>query len=161
LIVLNVYNEKSQKSNSSEYTIERKLQTIDLTRNSIICDDFNAHYQWWNSRITLSICANVLIEWLNKFNCELINISDEYTFTRENSNSVIDFIFAAVELTSKIKTWSINDDEEIESDHEVIEFTISVEKIETINNSMTEKFNIQKADWNKFSDYFKENHMRI
>ncbi len=160
-IVLNIYNEKSQKSNSNDYTIERKLQTIDLTRNSIICDDFNAHHQWRNSRITSSIRANVLIEWLDKFNCELINISNEYTFTRENSNSVIDLTFATVELASKIKTWSINDDAEIESDHEVIEFTVSVENIETVNNSITKKFNTQKANWNKFSDYFKENHTRI
>ncbi len=68
--IVNVYNEKCQKSSSDEYTIERKLRTIKLTNNSIVCDDFNAHHQWWNSRITSSIRANVLIKWLNKFNCE-------------------------------------------------------------------------------------------
>ncbi len=43
--ILNVYNEKSQKSNSDEYTIEKKLKTIELIKNSFICDDFNAHHQ--------------------------------------------------------------------------------------------------------------------
>ncbi len=159
--ILNVYNEKSQKSNSDEYTIERKLTSIELTKNSIICDDFNAHHQWWNSRITSLIRANSLIEWLNKFNCELINISDEYTFTRETSNSVIDLTFATFELASKIVNWSINNDAETDSDHEVIEFAINVEHIKSVNNSMTESFNTQKANWNKFSQYFKNNHASI
>jgi hypothetical protein len=159
--IVNVYNEKCQKSSSDEYTIERKLRTIELTKNSIVCDDFNAHHQWWNSKITSSIRANVLIEWLNKFNCEIINISDEYTFNRENSNSVIDLTFATIDFASKISNWSINDEAEIDSDHEVIEFSINVENIETVNNSMIEKFNTQKADWNKFNQYFKDNHSSI
>jgi hypothetical protein len=160
LTILNVYNEKSQKSNSNEYTIERKLKTIELSKNSIICDDFNVHHQWWNSRITTSIRTNTLIEWLNKFHCELINISNEFTFTRETSNLIIDLTFATIDIASKIIIWSINDDAEIESNHEIIEFSISIENIETMNNSMTEKFDTQKANWNKFSQYFKDYHSR-
>jgi hypothetical protein len=159
--IVNVYNEKSQKSNSDEYTIERKLKTIELTKNSFVCDDFNAHHQWWNSRIASLIRANALIDWLNKFNCELINISDDYTFNRENSCSVIDLTFVTVDLASKITNWSINNDAETNSNHEVIEFSINVEDIETVNNSMTKKFNTQKANWNKFSQYFKDNYSSI
>jgi hypothetical protein len=81
----------------------------------------------------------------------LSNISDEYTFNRENSNSVIDLIFATIDLASKISNWSINNEAEIDSDYEVIEFSINVEDIETVNKSMTEKFNTQKANWNKFN----------
>ncbi len=81
LTILNVYNEKSQKSNSDEYTIEKKLTLIELIKNSIICNDFNVHHQWWNSRLSSSIRANSLIDWLKKFNCELINKLNEYTFT--------------------------------------------------------------------------------
>ncbi len=159
--VFNVYNKKSQKSSSEKYTIERKLTTINLTKNSIICEDFNAHHQRWNSRITSSVRANALIDWLNKFNCELINISNKYTFTDENSNSVIDLTFATIDLASKITNWSINDDAEIDSNHEIIKFSINVENIETVNNSMIEKFNTQKTNWNKFSKYIKNNHSSI
>jgi hypothetical protein len=155
-IIVNVYNEKCQKSNSNEYTIERKLKTIELTKNSFVCDDFNALHQWWNSRIASSIRANALIEWLNKFNCELINISNDYTFNRENSCSVIDLTFATVDLASKITNWSINDDAKTNSNHEVIQFSINVEDFEIVNNLMTEKFNTQKANWNKFNQYFKK-----
>jgi hypothetical protein len=81
------------------------VTSIELAKNSIVCEDFNAHHQWWNSRITSSIRAKFLIDWLNKFNCELINIPDEYTFTRGNSSSIIDLTFATSDLASKIANW--------------------------------------------------------
>jgi hypothetical protein len=37
--IINVYNEKCQKSSSDEYTIEKKLKSIKLTKNSFVCDD--------------------------------------------------------------------------------------------------------------------------
>ena len=43
-IIINLYNEKNQLLTSNEYTIERSLTKIELSTNSIICDDFNAHY---------------------------------------------------------------------------------------------------------------------
>ncbi len=98
---------------------------------------------------------------MNKFNCELINISDEYTFTRDNSNSVIDLTFATFDFASKVTSWSINDDAETNSNHEIIEFSINVEDIETVNNSMTKKFNTQKTNWIKFDDYLKDNHLNV
>ncbi len=159
--ILNVYNEKSQKSNSYKYTVERKLTTIELTQNSLVCGDFNAHHQWWNSRITSSIRANSLIEWLNKYKCELINTSDEFTFIRETSNSIIDLTFAIINLASQITKWIINDEAETDSDHEVIEFSIHIEKIETVNNTMNGKFNAQKANWEKSDSYLKNNHSII
>ena len=43
-MIINIYNEKNQFSTSNEYTIERILTKIELSTNSIICDDFNAHH---------------------------------------------------------------------------------------------------------------------
>ena len=43
-MIINIYNEKNQLSTSNEYTIERSLTKIELSANSIICDDFNAHH---------------------------------------------------------------------------------------------------------------------
>ncbi len=63
----------------------------------MIADDFNAHYNWWNSSITNSIRADSLITWLNSYNYELINESDIATFYKKNnnltSNLVIDLAF--------------------------------------------------------------------
>jgi hypothetical protein len=47
------------------------------------------------------------------------------------------------------------------SDYEVLKFSINIEDVETVNNSMIEKFNTQKANWNKFSQYVKDNHSSI
>ena len=43
-IIINIYNEKNQLSTSNEYTVERSLTKIELSANSIICGDFNAHH---------------------------------------------------------------------------------------------------------------------
>ena len=44
-MIYNIYNEKNQlSSTSNEYTVDRSLTKIELSSNSIICDDFNAHH---------------------------------------------------------------------------------------------------------------------
>ena len=43
-MIINIYNEKNQLSASNEFTIERVLTKIELSKNSIICGDFNAHH---------------------------------------------------------------------------------------------------------------------
>ena len=43
-MIINIYNEKNQLSTSNKYIIERVLTKIELSANSIICDDFNAHH---------------------------------------------------------------------------------------------------------------------
>ena len=42
-MIFNIYNEKCQDE-SQEYTIERKLTSIDISEKAIICGDFNAHH---------------------------------------------------------------------------------------------------------------------
>ena len=42
-MIFNIYNEKCQDENQ-EYTIERKLTSIDISEKAIICEDFNAHH---------------------------------------------------------------------------------------------------------------------
>jgi hypothetical protein len=68
--------------------VKRSLQHIQLSKKTLIADDFNAHHNWWNSSITNSIRADSLITWLNSYNCELINESDIATFYRKNDNSI-------------------------------------------------------------------------
>ena len=140
-IIINLYNEKNQFLTSNEYTIERLLTKIELLTNSIICDDFNAHHAWWNFRIFFSIRANSLIDWLTKNRCELINISNEITFSKQcimkndqnrTSTSVIDLTFTIFHMINKITNWSINENVFTESDHEIIEFSIICKNIETV-----------------------------
>ena len=163
-MIINIYNEKNQLSTSNEYTIERILTKIELSTNSIICDDFNAHHAWWNFRIFFSIRANSLIDWLIKNQCELINISDEITFSKQcnmkndqnrTSTSIIDLTFAIFHMINKITNWSINENAFTKSDHEIIEFSIICKNIETVDNFMNDAYNVDKTDWKKFEKYLK------
>ena len=44
-MIYNIYNEENQlSSTSNEYTVDRSLIKIELSSNSIICGDFNAHH---------------------------------------------------------------------------------------------------------------------
>ena len=124
-IIFNVYKEKSQNENSN-YTVERKLTSIDISKKAIICEDSNVHHSWWNSKIQNSIRANELISWINRFNCELINSSNEMTYTShlDISQSVLDLTFANSKMTENIVNWAINDEIMTKSDHEVIAFNL-------------------------------------
>ena len=44
-MIFNIYNEKSQGENQ-DYTVERKLTSIDIPEKAIICGDFNIHHSW-------------------------------------------------------------------------------------------------------------------
>ena len=101
--IFNIYNEKSQHENR-EYTVKRKLTFIDISEKTIICENFNAHHPWWNSKIQNSICANALILSLNRFNCKLINISNKMTYTShsEISQLVFDLTFAITKIVENI-----------------------------------------------------------
>ena len=86
LKLINLYNEKDE---DLIYTNDRILSDLkfDSTNQILLCEDFNAHHSWWNSRIQNPIRTTELIEWTKFHKCKLINISNEYTFIR-NSRTV-------------------------------------------------------------------------
>ena len=43
-LLLNIYNEKSLREDSSEYTVERALSQIKSTQRTLLCEDLNAHH---------------------------------------------------------------------------------------------------------------------
>ncbi len=57
--------------------IERELAKVMLNSEQkvIIIEDFNAHYNWWNAKISNSIRMKALIKWVNLYKCNLINTS--------------------------------------------------------------------------------------
>jgi len=46
ILLLNIYNEKSQQDNNDQWTIDRCLTAIQLPSKAVICEDFNAHHAW-------------------------------------------------------------------------------------------------------------------
>ena len=153
VLLLNVYNEKSQEEDSDMWTVERKLKDIQLFSKSIVCGDFNAHHAWWNSEIEHSVRATTLTQWLESQDCELLNTPDEITYTNhsESSSSVIDLTFTTSAMLTFVKDWQIDEEMTTESDHEVIHFTISTKQAEMVESPLNPPYNTAKADWTKFA----------
>ena len=151
--IINVYNEKGlDTETNTSYIIERSLQNLQLSKETLIVGDFNAHHSWWNSSIINSIRADSLVAWLDQFNCELINKADISTCTR-STNSVIDLAFATQNLYQLISDWYIDESNASGSDHEIIKFYIRTKKTELVDNSLcSDYFNLNKADWKLFSE---------
>ena len=65
--IINIYNEKSQ-NDLETYTIDRLIVKYQPTFNDqfVICGDFNAHHNWWNSKIQHAIRSENLVKWLNR-----------------------------------------------------------------------------------------------
>ena len=71
--LINIYNERSLKEDCNEYTVNRKLHEIIPNKNAILCGDLNAYHSWWNSTITNPKNANKLVDWLEKYEFDLLN----------------------------------------------------------------------------------------
>jgi Endonuclease-reverse transcriptase len=145
--IINIYNEKSLNpdSDSTDYTVKRSLHNIQITKETVICGDFNAHHSWWNSSIVNSVRSDSLISWLNLYNFDLISESDIATFHRSSAHSVIDLTFATKNL--QIFDWHIDDFNATGSDHELIKFNIRTKAAELADNlACSDFFNFKKAD---------------
>jgi len=93
----------------------------------------NAHHSWWNSTISNSIRATELVNWLEKYNFELLNEPDILTCSRSD-NSIIDLTFATKELNNMLINWEINEDKVSGSDHEIILFSINIDEGNLVEN---------------------------
>src|SRR5436190_297955 len=150
--LINIYNEKSLLENNNERTIERCLHTITPAKYTIICGDMNAHHSWWNSKITNSIRASELVNWLEKYDFELLNESDILTCSRSN-NSIIDLTFAIKELNNMLINWEISEDKVTGSDHETILFSVNIDSDNLVENPVyNNQYNFEKADWKIFAE---------
>ncbi len=108
ILLFNIYNEKSQNADDEQlYMIERELAKVMLNSEQkvIIIKDFNAHYSWWNAKISNFIRTKVLIKWINLHKCNLINTSDIDTYHSYSSqlSSILDLAFASKNMCNYIK----------------------------------------------------------
>ncbi len=148
--LINIYNEKSLKEDCTEYIIKRKLHEIVPNKNTILCGDLNAHHSWWNSTITNSKNANDLINWLEKYDFDLLNEPDQQTCTRLDT-SIINLTFISKNLSNKLHSfWEISE-QNSGSNHMIIQFTIYIDNENLIENPLyNNQYNFDKADWKQF-----------
>src|SRR5204862_8194084 len=72
--IINIYNEKSLdcQLNSTSYTVERSLQSIQLSTETLIVGDLIAHHGCWNSLITNFVNFIILFYCLIIIICDLL-----------------------------------------------------------------------------------------
>ena len=122
---------------------------MQIPGRTLICGDFNAHDQWWNSTVTNPVKNEVLVGWLIRKGCELINIPDVPTYHRDDlvNISVLDLLFATQPMMEKMLNWEIPKSLLNESDHVLIRFNIVTERAELIKTILfISPYNLEKAD---------------
>ena len=91
----------------------------------------------------------------------MINTPDLCTYYAHSgsSSSVIDLTFANSKIENAITNWSIDLNAVTGSDHEVIRFELiaSFKNLTSHATALSNKYNCNKADWNKFAKYLDEN----
>ena len=101
------------------------------------------------------------MKWSKSKKSGLINTSDLCTFyvSSGSSSSVIDLTFANSKIENAITNWSIDENEVTSSDHEVIQFELiaSFKNLTTHATELSNKYNCNKADWDKFAKFLDEN----
>jgi hypothetical protein len=154
ILLINLYNEKSQSPDNDERTIERCIHQIPLPDRAIIVGDFNAHHQWWNSSVTTPKRAETIINWTDTHRLQLINEEDIPTYHYRNGTgtSILDLTFATPTSAESITSWAVDDEATTGSDHEVIRFDITTAPLEeTVTHPISQRFNFKKADWTLFN----------
>ena len=91
----------------------------------------------------------------------MINTSDLCTFYAHSgsSSSVIDLTFVNSKIENAITNWSIDENAATGSDHEVIRFELiaSFKNLPTHATALSNKYNCNKADWDKIAKFLDEN----
>jgi hypothetical protein len=154
ILLINLYNEKSQSPDNDERTIERCIHQIPLPDRAIIVGDFNAHHQWWNSSVKTPKRAETIINWTDTHRLQLINKEDIPTYHYRNGTgtSILDLTFATPTSAESMTSWAVDDEATTGSDHEVIRFDITTAPLEeTVTHPISQRFNFKKADWTLFN----------
>ena len=91
----------------------------------------------------------------------MINTPDLYTFFAHSgkSSSIIDLTFANSKIENAITNRSIDENAVTGSDHEVIIFELSAsfKNLKSHATALSNKYNCNKADWDKFAKFLDEN----
>src|ERR1700710_706903 len=81
--LINIYNISHCNIDNSIAIIQRENLLSDLlTKNTILLEDFNTHYPWWDPLNTQSANSVYLIDIINKYSLNLLNTPGEGTFYR-------------------------------------------------------------------------------
>ncbi|KAF1980636.1 DNase I-like protein, partial [Aulographum hederae CBS 113979] len=139
-----------------------EFQLLNVQPKTIVLGDFNTYHPLWDSFCPTSSNASFLAEWFEDNNLELLNTPGEVTFCRTNQReSVLDLTLMSQDLADKVEDWNVL--KSIGSDHHGILFTVKIGEEECTPSPVAlQRFNTQKADWEKFrtkvQEYMENSH---
>ena len=153
IVVASVYMDGSFKTairpkkfiNLLKYCRKNNLQAVLLS-------DSNAHNELWFEDTT-DDRGQLLEDIAYKFNLAIMNVGPlevNYTYYRDNSQSIIDITYCSSELSRRIHDWHVTW-EVVNSDHRLIEF-----KIDIHNDTELKYRSLKKGNWTRFSSLFDE-----
>jgi hypothetical protein len=134
----------------------RKLQYVNFPERTILAGDFNSDHMWWNLKAKRNLRHEKLFTLLEQNDFDLLNKEDTPTHHNNNGSLVLDLTFSTTDVTPRISNWTVDEDNQTSSDHEVIHFEITLNSKEHILPLTNEKWNWKKADWEGFSKYLTE-----
>jgi Endonuclease-reverse transcriptase len=80
--LFNIYNKRQLDENSrtqrnSTTTISRAILELKIDLPFILIGDYNLYYKRWNALArNLTKEAKELVDWLDKYNCQLLNLDE-------------------------------------------------------------------------------------
>lgn len=147
---INVYNQKDQIGRRGK-TIDSHLLNAQISPKVVIAGDFNLHHPLWEPDSKATPDSEALVEWIEDNELSVLNSPGEGTFYRSNMEKLttIDLTLASHSIVHRINDWQVIKD--IGSDHFGLLFTIENDRSKDDNPLQQGRFNIKKANWDKFS----------
>ena len=143
---INLYNMYNQPNKN--YNLNAIKRNIKHSKNLLLVGDLNAHSPLWDiKRITADKKGKTLEKYVDQNNLCILNHPEASTyFSRTHgTHSSVDITICSADIVHKMN-WSVLSDD-YTSDHYPVLISIAVDT----PNTFHERFNVEKADWTKFS----------
>ena len=148
--IINIYNQIGQGTDIRR-TFQRSLEHTQLHQSTVIAGDFNSHHPWWNPRIkTPSTDAELIVDWFEEHNLQLLNRPGQMTYHRQNTTpSVLDLVLITESVSRRAYNFALNED--LVSDHVGFMLDIQGRVEDLVDNPLQQsRYNTSKADWDLF-----------
>jgi len=129
--------------------VEQISHIVEKENKVLVGADTNGHSKLWFSEVR-NRRGRTVEEFIEKYDLRVHNVAGHMnTFRRrDNRTSNIDVTLTTADIVHLIDNWEVND--ETDSDHRVISFTISVKK-PTPKNLCPTRYDTKSADWDRFN----------
>ena len=155
LFIASTYIEPNDDANG---TINAITSFLSDTKGSLqlVGGDFNASHQLWNCEIS-NERGNTIADMIHANNMAVCNIGNTPTFEavrhQNHCSSIVDITLASENLIACVDDWTVNLDACSSSDHNAIEFKISMDANPTpTTRTTTYLFNNKTAKWHEFRE---------